>query len=40
LPISASDLRVRAAEGRSLRYRVPPAVAAYIAERGLYGARG
>jgi nicotinate-nucleotide adenylyltransferase len=40
LPISASALRARAAEGRSLRYRVPPAVEAYIAERRLYGWRG
>jgi nicotinate-nucleotide adenylyltransferase len=34
--ISASDIRRRAAEGRSLRYLVPDAVASYIAERGLY----
>jgi nicotinate-nucleotide adenylyltransferase len=38
LPISASDLRLRAAAGRSLAYRVPRAVAAYIAEKRLYGA--
>jgi nicotinate-nucleotide adenylyltransferase len=37
LPISASDLRARAARGRSLAYRVPPAVAAYIAQHRLYG---
>lgn len=36
LPISASELRARAASGRSLAYRVPPAVAAYIARRRLY----
>ena len=39
LPISASELRARAAAGRSLAYRVPPAVAAYIARHGLYGRR-
>ena len=38
LPISASDLRLRAAAGRSLAYRVPRAVAAYIAGKRLYGA--
>ena len=37
LPISSSDLRARAAEGRSLAYRVPPAVEAYIAAHRLYG---
>jgi nicotinate-nucleotide adenylyltransferase len=37
LPISASELRRRAREGRSLAYRVPPAVAQYIASRQLYG---
>lgn len=37
LPLSASELRARAAAGRSLRYRVPSSVARYIAERGLYG---
>jgi nicotinate-nucleotide adenylyltransferase len=36
LPISGSDLRKRAREGRSLAYRMPVAVAAYIRERGLY----
>lgn len=40
LPIAASDLRRRAAEGRSLAYRVPPAVEAYIAARRLYGGPG
>ncbi len=34
--MSASDLRDRAAAGRSLRYLVPDAVAAYIGEHGLY----
>jgi nicotinate-nucleotide adenylyltransferase len=37
LPISASDLRLRAAEGRSLTYRLPPVVETYIAEHRLYG---
>jgi nicotinate-nucleotide adenylyltransferase len=37
LPLSASDIRVRAAAGRSLAYRVPPAVADYIARHRLYG---
>jgi nicotinate-nucleotide adenylyltransferase len=37
LPISGSDLRRRAREGRSLAYRMPEAVAAYIREHGLYG---
>lgn len=36
LPISGSDLRRRAREGRSLRYRVPEAVADYIVARQLY----
>ena len=36
LPISASDLRRRAREGRSLAYRVPPAVARYIESHRLY----
>jgi len=36
LPISGSDLRLRAREGRSLVYRMPEAVAAYIREHGLY----
>ena len=34
--LSASDLRERAASGRSLRYLVPDAVAAYIDDHGLY----
>jgi len=36
LPISASDLRRRAREGRSLAFRVPPDVAAYIRAHRLY----
>ncbi len=39
LPISGSDLRRRAREGRSLAYRMPEAVAAYIREHRLYGPR-
>ena len=34
--LSASELRERAADGRSLRYLVPDAVAAYIGDHGLY----
>jgi nicotinate-nucleotide adenylyltransferase len=34
--LSASELRGRAATGRSLRYLVPDAVAAYIDDHGLY----
>jgi nicotinate-nucleotide adenylyltransferase len=36
LPISASDLRGRARTGRSLAYRLPPAVEAYIRAHRLY----
>jgi nicotinate-nucleotide adenylyltransferase len=36
LPISGSDLRRRARSGRSLAYRMPAAVAAYIREHDLY----
>ena len=35
--LSASELRARAAAGRSLRYLVPDAVAAYIDDHALYG---
>jgi nicotinate-nucleotide adenylyltransferase len=34
--LSATDVRQRARQGRSLRYLVPDAVAEYIAARGLY----
>jgi nicotinate-nucleotide adenylyltransferase len=37
LPISGSDLRRRAREGRSLAYRMPESVAAYVREHRLYG---
>jgi len=37
IDISATELRWRAAEGRSLRYQVPAAVEAYIREHRLYG---
>lgn len=40
LPISASELRCRAREGRSLAYRVPDAVRAYIREHRLYREEG
>ncbi|MFQ5897666.1 MAG: nicotinate-nucleotide adenylyltransferase [Candidatus Methylomirabilia bacterium] len=40
LPISASELRRRARQGRSLRYRVPDAVADYIATHALYRDEG
>jgi len=36
LPISASDLRRRVREGRSIAYRLPEAVDAYIRARRLY----
>ena len=36
LRLSASELRARAAAGRSLRYLVPDAVSAYIGDHGLY----
>ena len=36
LRLSASDLRERAAAGRSLRYLVPDAVAAHIEDHALY----
>jgi nicotinate-nucleotide adenylyltransferase len=34
--LSASEIRARAAAGRSIRYLVPDAVAAYIGDHGLY----
>jgi nicotinate-nucleotide adenylyltransferase len=34
--LSASEIRARAATGRSVRYLVPDAVAAYIGDHGLY----
>lgn len=37
LPLSASEIRARVAAGRSLAYRVPPAVADYIVQHRLYG---
>jgi nicotinate-nucleotide adenylyltransferase len=40
LPISASDLRRRVREGRSIAYRLPEAVDAYIRARRLYRAEG
>lgn len=36
LPISASDLRRRVREGRSLAYRMPPAIIHYIDSHSLY----
>ena len=36
MPISASELRRRVREDRSLAFRLPPAVADYIRARGLY----
>ena len=39
LPLSASDVRARIARGQSIAYRVPPAVADYIARHRLYGWR-
>ncbi len=36
MQLSASELRARARNGRSLRYLVPDAVAAYIGDHGLY----
>ncbi len=37
LPISSTDIRERAAQGRAFRYLVPPAVFEYIMDRKLYG---
>jgi nicotinate-nucleotide adenylyltransferase len=36
LGVSSTAIRARVATGRSIRYLVPPAVAAYIADHGLY----
>jgi nicotinate-nucleotide adenylyltransferase len=36
IDIASRDLRRRVADGRSIRYLVPAAVAAYIADKGLY----
>jgi nicotinic acid mononucleotide adenylyltransferase len=38
LPISGSDLRRRAREGKTLAYRLPASVGAYIREHQLYRA--
>ncbi|MEK7836725.1 MAG: nicotinate-nucleotide adenylyltransferase [candidate division NC10 bacterium] len=40
LPISGSDLRRRACEGRSLAFRMPASVAAYIRDHRLYRQEG
>jgi nicotinic acid mononucleotide adenylyltransferase len=40
LPISASDIRRRVREGRSIAYRVPDAIAAYIRTKRLYRDEG
>ena len=40
LDISASDIRRRVAEGRSIRYLVPEPVADYIQRKGLYRPTG
>jgi nicotinate-nucleotide adenylyltransferase len=39
LDVSSSDLRARVAAGEPVRHLVPDAVARYIADHGLYGAR-
>jgi len=38
LPLSASELRRRVREGRSLAFRLPPAVIDYVRAHGLYRA--
>ena len=40
LAISSSDIRARVAEGRPIRYLLPPEVERYIVSRGLYSAPG
>jgi nicotinate-nucleotide adenylyltransferase len=40
LDVAGTELRARIAAGRSVRYLVPPPVAAYIREQGLYRAKG
>lgn len=40
LAISSTDIRRRVAEGRPIRYLVPPAVGRFIEERNLYRAAG
>jgi nicotinate-nucleotide adenylyltransferase len=40
LEISSTAVRERVAQGRSIRYWVPPAVEAYIRQKGLYRASG
>ena len=40
LPLSASDLRARVREGRSLAFRLPDAVIAHIERTGLYRGEG
>ncbi|CAO0820602.1 hypothetical protein DFAR_1750003 [Desulfarculales bacterium] len=40
LDISSTDIRHRAAQGRSLTYLVPAAVENYICKMNLYGAPG
>ena len=37
IQISSSAIRRRTARGQPIRYLVPDRVAAYVAERGLYG---